>query len=155
MSKRRIVAIMFTDIVGYTAMMQDSEEKTLVIRQTHREIFQPTNEKHHGEIIQYFGDGTLSIFDSTYDAVNCGIELQRQFIQAGIPTRIGIHVGEIILTENDIVGDAVNLASRVESVATPGSVFITEKVQQELQNKDHLSYQSIGKIRFKNDKKEM
>jgi class 3 adenylate cyclase len=129
---------MFTDIVGYTALMQNSEEKTIKLRDSHRNIFNPITNNHNGQIIQYYGDGTLSIFESAVEAVNCGIELQNQFIRSDIPVRIGIHIGEIIITDNDIVGDAVNLASRVESIAIPGSVFITEKVQLEIFNKTTL-----------------
>ncbi len=150
--KRRLAAIMFTDIQGYTRLMQKSEAEGLKVRSHHRSIFEPTTLKHKGEIIQYYGDGTLSIFDSCVDAVKCGVDMQLQFRQApSIPVRIGIHVGDILMDEADIIGDSVNLASRVESLGVSGSVLISEKVFQEIKNKEGFPVTSLGKFHFKND----
>jgi len=94
---RQLAAIMFTDIVGYTALMQQDEEKAIQARNKHRRIFNSATEKHKGKILQYYGDGTLSIFDSAIAAVKCGIELQLGFQKdPAIPVRIGIHTGDII-----------------------------------------------------------
>ncbi|MBT8323408.1 MAG: adenylate/guanylate cyclase domain-containing protein, partial [Eudoraea sp.] len=113
MSNRRLAAIMFTDIEGYTALMQRSEVEAMGLRAAHRKIFDSFTTKFNGEIIQYYGDGTLSIFDSAVDAVKCGIAMQLAFQKdTQIPVRIGIHSGDIVLTEDDIIGDAVNVASR-------------------------------------------
>ena len=76
---RQLAAIMFTDIVGYTALMQEDEDKAVKVRDRHREIFNSSTEKNNGKILQYYGDGTLSIFNSAIDAVRCGIELQLAF----------------------------------------------------------------------------
>jgi len=130
---RQLAAIMFTDIQGYTAMMQQDEQLALEIRNRHREIFNSTNDKYHGKILQYYGDGTLSIYDSAVRAVECGIEMQLAFqLDPNIPVRIGIHIGDIMITDDGIVGDAVNLASRIESLGTAGSVLISEKVMDEI-----------------------
>ena len=151
-TNRKLAAIMFTDIAGYTALMQSSEQKAVRARQRHRDIFEPTTHKHHGKIIQYYGDGTLSIFESTVAAVQCAIELQRAFSQEPtIPVRIGIHTGEIILTDDDIIGDAVNLASRIESLGVPGSVLVSGKVAEEIKNQDNLSVALLGTFHLKND----
>ena len=99
-SKRQLAAIMFTDIEGYTALMQQNEEKAIQVRDKHRRIFNSITEKHNGRVLQYYGDGTLSIFDSAIDAVKCGIEMQLDFQEEpSIPVRIGIHTGDIVFSE--------------------------------------------------------
>ncbi|MCZ6520033.1 MAG: adenylate/guanylate cyclase domain-containing protein, partial [Bacteroidetes bacterium] len=126
---RQLAAIMFTDIVGYTALMQRDEKKGIVTRNRHREIFNRITGKYKGKILQYYGDGTLSIFGSAIDAVECGIEMQLEFQKdPKVPVRIGIHTGDVVFSEDDIIGDGVNVASRVESLAISGAVFISEKV---------------------------
>lgn len=151
-STRKLAAIMFTDIAGYTALMQQSERTAIDTRRRHREVFEPTTEKHGGRIIQYYGDGTLSIFDSTVSAVRCAHELQQQFLsEPSIPVRIGIHTGDIILSDTDIIGDSVNLASRIESLGVPGSVLVSGKVAEEIKNQDDLPLYYLGAFHFKND----
>lgn len=113
---RRIAAIMFTDIVGYTALMQKDEEAAVRIRVRHREVFQQLHRPHDGEIIQYYGDGTLSIFKSAINAATCAHEIQMA-LQLGdpVPLRIGLHLGDIVFDETEVYGDGVNFASRIES----------------------------------------
>jgi len=147
----QLAAIMFTDIEGYTALMQKDEAQALEFRSRHREVFNATTEKFKGKILQYFGDGTLSTFSSAIDAVRCGIELQLSFRQEPqIPVRIGIHTGDIIFSEDDIIGDGVNVASRIESLATAGSVFISEKVYDEVKNQSGIQTDSMGVFELKN-----
>ena len=106
---RQLAAIMFTDIEGYTALMQADEERAIKHRERHRLIFESLTEKYKGRILQYYGDGTLSIFDSAIDAVLCAVEMQRKFqTEPMIPVRIGIHSGDIVFSEKDIIGDGVN-----------------------------------------------
>lgn len=151
---RRLAAIMFTDIQGYTSLMQESEARALLVRRKHREIFEATTAEYDGEIINYYGDGTLSIFSSAIKAVRCAIEMQKKFLMdPRIPVRIGIHLGDIITTEDDIIGDSVNLASRVESLAVVGSVLISDKVYEEIKNQDGLNVKDLGSFQFKNDQK--
>ncbi len=150
---RRLAAIMFTDIEGYTALMQRSEADAVRIRARHREVFNPVTEKHGGQIVQYYGDGTLSIFESAVSAVECACELQELFLQDPvIPVRIGIHTGDILISEDDIIGDSVNLASRIESMAIAGSVLISSKVLEEIKNQEQLRVKFLGSFHFKNDR---
>jgi class 3 adenylate cyclase/TolB-like protein/tetratricopeptide (TPR) repeat protein len=147
----QLAAIMFTDIQGYTALMQQDEAKAVELRERHREIFNIVTGKYKGRILQYYGDGTLSTFPSAIDAVRCGIELQLAFRQEPqIPVRIGIHTGDIIFTEDDIIGDGVNIASRIESLALVGSVFISDKVYDEVKNQAGIQTVSMGPFELKN-----
>jgi adenylate cyclase len=99
---RRLAAIMFTDIVGYTALMQQDENAAADKRAHHREEFEQYHKKYHGEILQYFGDGTLSVFQSGVEAVECAIEIQKA-LQVGepVPLRIGLHMGDIVFDGTD------------------------------------------------------
>jgi class 3 adenylate cyclase len=125
---RKLLAIMFTDIVGYTALMQTDEQKAIRIRNRHREVFNGSHKSYNGQIIQYFGDGTLSTFESALEAVRCAITIQKELHHdEPIPLRIGIHLGDIYYDGTEIYGDGVNVASRVENIALAGSIFITEK----------------------------
>lgn len=155
--QRQLVAIMFTDIKGYTALMQEDENKAIAYRNLHRKIFDSTTEKFGGRILQYYGDGTLSIFTSAIAAVQCGIEMQLAFRKEKlkIPMRVGIHSGDIILTDQDIIGDAVNIAARIESLAETGSVYISEKVYDEIKNQAELFTTSMGVHTLKNVTKPM
>ena len=155
-TKRRLVAIMFTDIIGYTAIMQQSEEQAIQLRDKHRSIFNKTTEKFGGKILQYYGDGTLSIFDSAIDAVRCGIEMQLSFQkEPEIPVRIGIHSGDIVINDEDIIGDGVNVASRIESLGVSGSVLISDKVQDEIKNQGSIQSTFLKAFSFKNVEKPM
>lgn len=148
---RQLAAIMFTDIEGYTALMQQNEAQAIQVREKHRRIFNALTEKYRGQILQYYGDGTLSIFDSAIDATSCGIDLQLAFMQApAIPVRIGIHTGDIIFSEEEIIGDSVNVASRIESLAVPGSVLISEKVYDEIKNQSAIEATLLKTVKLKN-----
>jgi adenylate cyclase len=150
-SSRRLAAIMFTDIQGYTSLMQKSEVEALSFRKKHREIFEKETATFHGRIIQYYGDGTLSVFESVVDAVHCAIAMQRRFIHEGkIPVRIGIHEGDIMIAEEDIIGDSVNLASRIKSLGVAGSVMISEKVYDDVKNSEDIYVVYIGSYHLKN-----
>ncbi len=149
----RLAAIMFTDIQGYTKLMGESEDRAIRFRDRHREIFQSSTERNRGEIIQYYGDGTLSIFESCVDAVRCAVEMQELFqSDPVIPVRIGIHLGDIVMSEQDIIGDSVNVASRVESLGIPGCVLISGKVYDEIRNKQEFEFHPLGTFHFKNDR---
>ncbi len=152
--KRRILAaIMFTDIIGYTAMMHENEDKASAVRQRHREVFQSEHENYQGEILQYYGDGTLSIFNSTVEAVSCAIKMQQAFQEKEpVPLRIGVHLGDIVLDGDDIYGDGVNIASRIESLGVSGSILISDKLNFSIKNHKPISTQSVGHFEFKNIK---
>jgi len=147
----QLAAIMFTDIQGYTSLMQRDEVKAIEYRNRHREVFKAITKKFHGKILQYYGDGTLSTFSSAIDAVRSGIEMQLAYQrEPKIPVRIGIHTGDIIVSREDIIGDGVNVASRIESLASVGSVFISEKVYDEVKNQSGIYCSSMGVFELKN-----
>ena len=150
-ARRQLAAIMFTDIEGYTALMEKNEEAAMECRNRHREVFQKSMADHAGKIIQYYGDGTLSIFTSAIHAVKAAIAMQKVFCEPPpVPLRIGIHIGDIAIDDNGVYGDGVNLASRVESLAVVGSVFISDKVVDEIKNQPQISIMSMGLFDLKN-----
>ena len=149
--KRQLAAIMFTDIVGYSRMMQLDEERATTIRKRHRQVFREAHEKHGGKILQYYGDGTLSIFDSAVAAVECAVEMQEAFREAPqVPLRIGIHTGDITYEDEGAYGDGLNIAARIEPLCTPGGVFISGKVYDDIKNHPWLEAVSLGYRRLKN-----
>ena len=132
---RQLSAIMFTDIEGYTAMMQHNEQKAIFIRNRHREILEKDHKQFNGRIIQYYGDGSLSIFQSAVEAVLCAVSMQQVFCQSPqVPVRMGLHMGDIIYDDDQVWGDGINLASRVESLGVAGSILISDKVNDEIRN---------------------
>lgn len=148
---RQLAAIMFTDMEGYTALMQINEQAAIERRTRHREVFEKTMIDHKGKIIQYYGDGTLSIFSSAIHAVKAGIEMQLLFRQEpAVPLRIGIHIGDVSIDESGVYGDGVNIASRIESFAVSGSVFISDKVFDEIKNQPQVNTISMGLYELKN-----
>ncbi len=149
---RRLAAIMFTDIVGYSALMQENEKAAIEIRKKHRKIFKKGHEKFSGTIVQYFGDGTLSFFGSAVDAVLCAVELQKEFTggEIVVPVRIGLHLGDIFYDGTEIFGDGVNVAARVEGISQQGAVLISENINKELKNQSDLETVSLGTFEFKN-----
>jgi class 3 adenylate cyclase len=149
--KRRLAAIMFADMVGYTALMQKNEEEARLQRDKHRALISAAVENHHGEIHQYYGDGTLSLFDSAVEAVHSAIEIQLAVVEeAIIPLRIGVHTGDVVHDADGIYGDGVNLASRIEGVSAPGGVAVSGKVFDEIKNHPSISTVSLGSVRLKN-----
>ncbi|MCC5929403.1 MAG: hypothetical protein JJU28_09180 [Cyclobacteriaceae bacterium] len=148
---RRLVAIMFTDIEGYSAVMQNNEKEAFSWRSKHREIFSRFTAQYHGEILQYYGDGTLSIFSSAIDAVECALAIQKAMLIAPkVPLRIGIHSGDIIYNQEEIIGDSVNIASRIEGLAQAGSILISEKIYDEISNHPDFKVKSLGSYLLKN-----
>lgn len=150
-TRRQLAAVMFTDIEDFTSTMQTDEEEAMNLRSSHRKILDAYHLRFNGEVINYMGDGTLSIFTSSRDAVECAIEMQKAFRKKPkVPLRIGIHLGEILRVGDDIAGDAVNIASRIESIAVAGSILISSKVYDDLKNQNWIETVSIGFYEFKN-----
>jgi TolB-like protein/Tfp pilus assembly protein PilF len=148
---RQLAAIMFTDIEGYSAIMQQNEQKALMIKDRHRSVLENEHKKFNGNVIQYYGDGTLSIFMSAVQAVECALVMQQSFCkEPEIPVRIGLHIGDIIINDANVFGDGVNLASRIESLGVPGSVLISDKVNDELHNHPEIKTLSMGVYQLKN-----
>lgn len=150
---RKLAAVMFTDITGYTAMMQADEQDANEKRKRHKKILKNLLNKHQGKIVQYYGDGSLSIFTSAIKAAKCAVDIQRELQkEPKIPLRIGIHTGDIVYDGDSIYGDGVNVASRVESLALPGGVLVSDKVFDEIKNHPEFSVISMGEFELKNVK---
>ena len=152
--KRMLAAIMFTDMVGYTALMQNNEHQAKQNRDRQRLVQKNSISKFKGEIIQYYGDGTLMIFKSAVEAVSCAVEIQTELQKEPIiPLRVGIHIGDIVYDDEGIYGDGVNIASRIENLSVSGSVLISEKIMDEIKNQSQFNIESIGSFNLKNVKK--
>ncbi|MFY0624767.1 MAG: helix-turn-helix domain-containing protein [Reichenbachiella sp.] len=149
---RQLAAIMFTDIVGYTAMMEDDEKNAIKVRARHRDVFQKQHQFHHGEIIQYYGDGALSIFKSAVEAVNCAIQIQKNLLEGlpKVPIRLGLHMGDIVYNRTEVYGDGVNFASRIENMGLAGAILLSGKLNDELKNHSSISTVSLGFFELKN-----
>ena len=148
---RKLRTIVFADIAGYTATMQADEKRALQYMTGFKNIIFSEVEKFNGNIIQFFGDGCLLFFESPTDSVNCSITLQNRFREEGeIPVRIGIHLGEILIKENNAFGDGVNVASRIESLAIPGAILVSKVIRDQLKNKGDILLVSLGSFQFKN-----
>lgn len=151
--QRKLAAIMFADMTGYTAMMQEDEAHAKLLRIRQRQTLETLIPAHHGIIIQFFGDGTLSMFDSSADAVRCGIAIQIELQkEPSVNLRIGIHSGDVVYDSEGIYGDCVNLASRIESLSVPGAVLFSGKVYDEIKNQRDIQSASLGKFHLKNVK---
>ena len=117
--RRRLLAVMFTDVVGYTALTQRDEEAARIVRRRHREVLKAAVSSNGGDLLQYLGDGSLTTFPSVVDAVRAAIEVQRGLCQEPVvPLRIGIHQGDISYDTQGAYGDSVNIASRIQSLGT-------------------------------------
>ena len=142
---------MFSDMSGYTALMQQNEQLAKDKRRRLKEVLETSVSGYNGKILQYYGDGALSIFNSAIDGVNCAVEIQQTLQQEPkVDLRIGIHTGDISIEDETIYGDGVNLASRIESLAVPGSIFISEKVFDEIRNQENLTAREMGYFELKN-----
>ena len=149
--KRKLAAIMFTDMVGYTALMQKEESRARELIERHRNLMKPLVEKHDGELVQYVGDGTLCRFDSAIEAVNSAVEIQKLFkSENDLNLRIGIHVGDIVIKGEEVYGDGVNVASRIEPLAEPGGVCISGRVYDDIRNQSELEAHLLGERVLKN-----
>ena len=157
-SERRLAAIMFTDMVNYSELMQKDEAGTLQLLEDQQEIVNKILKDHGGRQIKTIGDAFFAQFDSILIALNCGVNIQetlvefnstRQFSQR-INLRIGIHLGDVEVKDNDAYGDGVNIASRIEPFADAGGICITEDVYRQVMNKTEMNFRSIGKKELKN-----
>jgi TolB-like protein/Tfp pilus assembly protein PilF len=151
--KRQLAAIMFTDIVGYTALMGDDEHKAFETLQENRELQKPLIKNRNGRWIKELGDGILSSIENATDAVFCAIEIQKACNEKhDFKLRIGIHLAEVVFEDDDIFGDGVNIASRIQSQAGIGTIHISESVRSNVANKKEIVTKFIREETLKNVK---
>ena len=157
--ERRLAAILAADVVGYSRLMGDDEEGTLVRLKAHRdEVADPAIAKHKGRVVKLMGDGMLAEFASVVDAVRCAVDIQEAMREhsADLPKdqriqlRIGINLGDVIVEDDDIYGDGVNIAARLEGLAEAGGVCVSGTVFNHVHNKVDLAFDDLGERRLKN-----
>jgi len=141
---------MFTDIVGYTALMGKDEDKAFQILRKNRKIQRPLIEKYQGDWLKEMGDGILASFNSSSDAVRCAGEIQKNAKIEGISLRIGIHEGEVVFDENDVFGEGVNVASRLQELAKEGCTYISDAIKKDIRNKADIIVEFIEEKTLKN-----
>jgi adenylate cyclase len=157
--ERRLAAILAADVAGYSRMMGADEVGTLKALKAHRrELIDPKIAEHHGRIVKTTGDGLLIEFGSVVDAVRCAVEVNEAMVErnADVPQekriefRVGINVGDIILDEGDIHGDGVNIAARLEGLATPGAIYLSKAVRDQVRDKLDMAFEDMGEQPLKN-----
>jgi class 3 adenylate cyclase len=157
--ERRLTAILAADVAGYSRLMGADEEGTLAALKTlRREVADPKIKEHRGRIVNTTGDGLLSEFGSVVDAVRCAVEVQREMAarNAGVNAnrridfRIGINLSDIIVDDNDIFGDGVNIAARLEALAEPGGICVSRMVRDQVRDKLAIAFEDMGEQQVKN-----
>ena len=149
-TKRKLAAIVFTDIVGFTKLSSKNEPAALALLEKQRNLLQPIVEKNNGDWLKEIGDGLLLTFGTTRDAVDCAIEIQHA--TKNIPDldlRIGIHQGEVVFQGSDVVGDDVNIASRIEPFAATGGIAISGRVNSSLERDPEFETMLVGTPQLK------
>src|SRR6516165_6670375 len=156
---RRLAAIIVGDIAAYSRLMQVDEEGTHTrVKRIERDLIEPSIAEHHGRLVKTTGDGFIAIFDSPVEAVRFGIVVQQNMSGRNtslprdhwIEYRIGVNLGDVIIEEDDIYGDGVNVASRLEALAQPGQVYISGGIYEQIKHKLVCGYESLGDRKVKN-----
>ncbi len=160
--ERRLAAILEADVAGYSGLMEADEEGTLARLNVLRcDVIEPLIEKNHGRVVKLMGDGLLAEFGSAVDAVRCGAEIQQGIHEKCVAApdgqlmklRIGVNLGDIIIQDGDIFGDGVNVAARLQQLARPGSVAISDDVYRQVESRLDLDYEDLGEHRVRNIKR--
>ncbi|MBT8272175.1 MAG: adenylate/guanylate cyclase domain-containing protein, partial [Bacteroidia bacterium] len=152
MSKsRQLAVIMFTDIVGYTALMGVDEEKAFRILNKNRELQKPIIEEFNGRWIKELGDGVMASFNTVSDSVNAAIKIQEESqAVTDLQLTIGIHLGEVVFENDDVFGDGVNIASRIQAISIPGSIYVSEAIHNNILNKQGIETKFVKQEELKN-----
>ena len=148
--KRKLSAIMFTDMKGYSAEVGKNEELALKKIWRYEKAMKSIIKEHEGRVVKTIGDAIMGDFDSAVNAVNSAIEIQELLKKEDIKIRIGIHLGDVIHKGGDIFGDGVNIASRIESICEPGQIYISEDVYHQVKGKIHAGFENLGSRPLKN-----
>ena len=143
---------MFSDVVGYTAIMGRDEQQALRALEDHRELLRLLLPKFNGRMMGEIGDGTLTSFHSAIEAVNCAREVQAslQQDQPDLEVRVGIHLGDVVFSDNTVLGDGVNVASRIQALAPPGGICVSASIYDEIRNKPGTRFKDLGEQKLKN-----
>ena len=141
---------MFTDMVGYTALIQADERVALDKRDRYMSALESHHDAFGGTIVQRLGDGSMSMFPSSLAAVLAAVEIQRELAAEDVPIRIGVHVGEVVVDSERLTGDAVNIAARIESFAVPGGVMLSDSAYEQIKNRSDVGVIRLGRFRLKN-----
>ena len=148
---RQLAAIMFTDIVGFTTLMGNDEEKAIELLKKNRELQKPIIEQFNGHWIKELGDGVMTSFNTVFDAVNAAIKIQETCaVSNDFLLRIGIHLGDVVFENDDVFGDGVNIASRIVSLAEPGGIYVSGKIYAEIKNQKSIESVFLGMYDLKN-----
>ena len=148
--KRKLSAIMFTDMKGYSKEMGEDEEKTLKKVWRYEKAMKSIIREHDGRIVKTIGDALMGDFDSAVNAVKAALEIQSLLKKEDIKIRIGIHVGDVIHKGGDVFGDSVNIASRIESICGPGEIYVSEDVYNQVRGKVRAGFENLGSRPLKN-----
>ena len=149
--QRRLAAILFTDIVDSTSIMQKDELTAVSMNMRYVTVVKKSVLSHGGEILNDYGDGSLCVFGSATEAVRSALEMQQQLqIEPKVPLRIGLHIGEIFFEEGKVFGDGVNVASRIQSLGVANSILFSSEINSKLINQSVFKSVSVGKFHFKN-----
>ena len=147
--KHKLAAIVFTDIVGYTQQMDADEQHTMKLLERQKEIVYPAVKAYNGQVLKEIGDGLLIMFDSAIQAVRCVISFQQELKKEKVSVRAGIHIGDVIFKEGDVFGSAVNIAARIEPLAKPNGICVSEDVKNQLRGQKDIFTRGIGKKELK------
>src|SRR5712671_4426623 len=148
---RELAAIMFSDIAGYSTIMGRDEHTALRTLTEHRELLRTLLPKYNGRMLGEIGDGTLTSFHSALDAVNCAREMQTALKDdPELRVRIGIHIGDVLFSADNVWGDGVNVASRIHALAAPGGICMSAHVYDEIRNKPGMRAKYLGQKNLKN-----
>src|SRR5271169_1612170 len=156
--ERKLATILSADVAGYSRLMAEDEEQTLRTFRGHREIFEKLVAAHRGRVFNTAGDAILAEFGSAVEAVRCATEIQAALRTRNdqlppnrqVQFRIGVNLGDVMVQEQDLLGDGVNVAARLQSVASPGGVCISGSVYDQIRNRLSLSFKPLGDMSFKN-----
>lgn len=148
---RQLAAILFTDVVGFTAMMEQDEDKALRVLDQNRKIQKQVIRKQRGKWLKEMGDGSMAIFYTATEAVSAASEIQQKIQEKGeYNVRMGIHISEIVFTDKDVFGDGVNVAARISDKASANEICISEAVFHNVRNREDMRITPVGETKFKN-----
>jgi class 3 adenylate cyclase len=157
--ERKLTTILAADVVGYSRLMERDEAATLAALKAHRQdLIDPGIAEHHGRLFKLMGDGALVEFASVVDAVACAVAIQEGMAEHNedvpedrrITFRIGVHLGDVMVEDDDLYGDGVNVAARLEGLAAPGGICISQQAFDQVETKLDLAYEDLGEQQVKN-----